>query len=101
MQKFRIGELLIEKGLIDQHQIDDAIQLQQQSGNKLGKVLVDANMIAEKNIKKEKDHQDDDKSIKKAKAEAAKAQCHKSFQTIMKEKKVAMKKDMKKKAKGN
>ena len=46
----RLGELLVSKGLITAKQLEDALQEQKVSGNKLGSSLVKLGYIAEKNL---------------------------------------------------
>ncbi|MBM4330354.1 MAG: type IV-A pilus assembly ATPase PilB [Deltaproteobacteria bacterium] len=46
----RLGELLVNKGLITTKQLEDALQEQKISGNKLGSSLVKLGFIAEKNL---------------------------------------------------
>jgi type IV pilus assembly protein PilB len=46
----RLGELLVSKGLITAKQLEDALQEQKISGNKLGSILVKLGLITEKNL---------------------------------------------------
>ncbi len=46
----RLGELLVSKGLITAKQLEDALQEQKISGNKLGSSLVKLSLITEKNL---------------------------------------------------
>jgi len=46
----RLGELLVSKGLITTRQLDDALQEQKISGNKLGSSLVKLGFISEKQL---------------------------------------------------
>jgi len=46
----RLGELLVSKGLITAKQLEDALQEQKISGNKLGSSLVKLGLITEKNL---------------------------------------------------
>lgn len=46
----RLGELLVSKGLITAKQLEDALQEQKISGNKLGSSLVKLGLISEKNL---------------------------------------------------
>ncbi len=46
----RLGELLVSKGLINAKQLEDALQEQKVSGNKLGSSLVKLGYIQEKNL---------------------------------------------------
>ena len=43
----RIGELLVEKGLISREQLDEALREQTATGKKLGQVLIDLKLITE------------------------------------------------------
>ncbi|SMB94952.1 type II secretion system protein E (GspE) [Desulfonispora thiosulfatigenes DSM 11270] len=46
----RLGDLLVSAGLILPEQLQDAIKLQKNTGKKLGEILVDENIIDEKDI---------------------------------------------------
>ncbi len=46
----RLGELLIEKGLISQDDLDRALDLQKERGDKIGKILVDMGSIAARDV---------------------------------------------------
>ncbi|MBU1206430.1 MAG: type IV-A pilus assembly ATPase PilB [Proteobacteria bacterium] len=46
----RLGEMLVSKGLITAKQLEDALQEQKISGNKLGSSLVKLGLITEKNL---------------------------------------------------
>jgi general secretion pathway protein E len=46
----RLGELLIEKGLIAPEDLDRALELQRERGDKLGKILVDMGFIAQRDV---------------------------------------------------
>jgi type IV pilus assembly protein PilB len=46
-KKKRLGELLIEKGLITQQQLDRAVEVQRAKGGKLGQIIVDLNLCPE------------------------------------------------------
>ncbi len=46
----RLGELLVNKGLITQKQLDEGLHEQKMSGNKLGSSLVKLGFISEKNL---------------------------------------------------
>lgn len=47
MKRKRLGDLLIETGLITQQQLMKALEMQKKSGNRLGKVLSDLNYVSE------------------------------------------------------
>lgn len=49
-QKFRLGELLLQEGVISHAQLDEALNQQKQSGRKLGRVLVDTGVVTEERI---------------------------------------------------
>lgn len=51
-QKFRLGDLLAQDGLITPMQLDEALQEQRSSGRKLGQVLVDKQWLTEAQIGK-------------------------------------------------
>ncbi len=46
----RLGELLVSKGLINAKQLEDALQEQKVSGNKLGSALIKLGYMGEKNL---------------------------------------------------
>lgn len=50
MTKKRLGELLVDVGLITQEQLKKAIEIQAKSGEKLGKVLVKEGYVSEEQI---------------------------------------------------
>lgn len=45
--KTRIGELLIQQGLLSQTQLDAALLQQQKTGRRLGRVIIDAGLLTE------------------------------------------------------
>ena len=45
--KLRLGELLLQRGLIDQEQLDVALRQQLDSGERLGAVLVNLGYVTE------------------------------------------------------
>ena len=49
-EKYRLGQLLVEQGLITEAQLDEALAQQKQSGRKLGRVLVDSGIVTEERI---------------------------------------------------
>jgi len=49
-QRFRLGEVLLSKGLIDQEQLAQALALQKHSGRKLGNALVDLRFITDAQV---------------------------------------------------
>lgn len=49
-EKIRLGDLLIQQGLITQDQLLFALDKQKQNGRKLGRVLVDNQFVSEENI---------------------------------------------------
>ena len=51
-QKFRLGDLLVQDGLITPIQLDEALQQQRSSGRKLGQVLIDKQWLTEAQIGK-------------------------------------------------
>lgn len=46
-EKRKLGEILVEAGLVSKAQIEDALRTQKESGERLGKVLVRLNLISE------------------------------------------------------
>jgi MSHA biogenesis protein MshE len=47
LKKIRLGDLLIQEGLITAQQLDDAIESQRKSGLKLGQILVEQGVLTE------------------------------------------------------
>jgi len=48
----RLGELLVEKGIITREQLRDALALQRSTGKKLGEILISQNLISEAQMAK-------------------------------------------------
>jgi general secretion pathway protein E len=46
----RLGEMLMERGRIQQEDLDRALELQRERGDKLGKILVDMGLIAQRDL---------------------------------------------------
>jgi general secretion pathway protein E len=46
----RLGEMLIARGLIEQEDLDRALELQRERGDKIGKILVDMGFIAARDV---------------------------------------------------
>jgi general secretion pathway protein E len=46
----RLGELLVERGLVSVDEVDRALELQRERGDKLGKILVDLGYIASRDV---------------------------------------------------
>ncbi len=46
----RIGEMLMERGLLSQDDLDRALELQKERGEKIGKVLVDLGFVAARDV---------------------------------------------------
>ena len=46
----RLGEILLERGKIEADELDRALELQQERGDKLGKILVDMGLIAQRDV---------------------------------------------------
>jgi hypothetical protein len=44
----RLGEILASKGLIESEEIDRALEIQQERGDKIGKILVDLGFVSAK-----------------------------------------------------
>ena len=49
-KRIRIGDLLIDREIITQQQLDNALKEQRNSGQKLGRTLIDLGYITEKDI---------------------------------------------------
>jgi len=49
-QRKRLGDLLVEAGLITEEQLNNALKLQKVTGKKLGELLIDEGVISEKQI---------------------------------------------------
>lgn len=47
----RLGEVLIQSGKIAEHQLDDALKIQQQTLQKIGHILIDQKMISQADLK--------------------------------------------------
>ena len=50
--KSRLGQLLIDKGLISSAQLDSAIKLQLTGNKRLGEILVEQGLVSERQINK-------------------------------------------------
>jgi type IV pilus assembly protein PilB len=50
MLRKRIGDILIEKGLLSTGQLEDALKEQEKTGRKLGQVLVEKGIVAEEDL---------------------------------------------------
>jgi type IV pilus assembly protein PilB len=48
--KLRIGDLLVEYGLINHEQLEEALNKQRDSGEKLGKILIELGFVTKQNI---------------------------------------------------
>ena len=46
----RLGEMLISRGFINQEDLDRALELQRERGDKIGKILVDMGFIAQRDV---------------------------------------------------
>ena len=51
-KKLRIGEVLIDMGMIDQGQLEHALRIQKETGQRLGKVLISENLVSSTDIAK-------------------------------------------------
>ena len=49
-QRRRLGDLLLETGMINQEQLDNAIELQKKTGKRIGEILVDSGVVNEENM---------------------------------------------------
>jgi hypothetical protein len=50
LTKKRLGELLIDEGLVSEDQVNEALRLQRETGELLGEVLVDMGAVSERDI---------------------------------------------------
>ncbi|HJZ99689.1 MAG TPA: ATPase, T2SS/T4P/T4SS family, partial [Candidatus Solibacter sp.] len=50
MRVLRLGEILIDRGKIQQEDLDRALELQLERGDKLGKIMVDMGLIAQRDM---------------------------------------------------
>ena len=46
----RLGEILIERNLITQEDLERALELQRERGDKLGKILIDLGFVAQRDV---------------------------------------------------
>jgi len=53
----RLGEILIERRLITQEDLDRALELQRERGDKLGKILIDLGFVAQRDVLSALSHQ--------------------------------------------
>jgi type IV pilus assembly protein PilB len=51
-KKLRIGEVLIDMGMIDQGQLEHALRIQKETGQRLGKVLISEGLVSSTDIAK-------------------------------------------------
>ena len=49
-QKKRLGDFLVENGLLDPKELEKALQIQRNTGKKLGEILVESNLITESQV---------------------------------------------------
>jgi MSHA biogenesis protein MshE len=49
-RKIRLGDLLVENGIISDHQLKEALSTQKQTGNKLGRTLIELDFITEDSL---------------------------------------------------
>ena len=49
-QKKRLGDFLVENGVLDPKELEKALQIQRTTGKKLGEILVDSNLITESQV---------------------------------------------------
>jgi type IV pilus assembly protein PilB len=49
-KRVRLGDLLVEKELISQEQLDEALAVQRQTGRRLGEILVEASFVSTEDI---------------------------------------------------
>ena len=46
----RVGQILIRKGLLQAADLDKALELQRERGDKLGKILIDLGFVAQRDV---------------------------------------------------
>lgn len=49
-EKFRLGEILVQQGLLNDDQLNKSLELQKTSGKKLGRVFIEGGYVTEKQI---------------------------------------------------
>ncbi|MFA5478883.1 MAG: type IV-A pilus assembly ATPase PilB [Candidatus Muiribacteriota bacterium] len=49
-KRLRIGDALLEEGLIDEEQLQKALQLQKKTGKRVGKILVEMGLVSEQDM---------------------------------------------------
>jgi MSHA biogenesis protein MshE len=49
-EKFRLGEILVQQGLLSEDQLNKSLELQKASGKKLGRVFIEGGYVTEKQI---------------------------------------------------
>ena len=49
-KKMRLGDILIQSGIITQEQLDNALILQKEKNKKLGELLIDEKILTEEQI---------------------------------------------------
>ena len=49
-RNLRLGEILLERGKIEAEDIERALELQLERGDKLGKILVDMGIVAQRDV---------------------------------------------------
>ena len=49
-KKLRLGDVLVNSGVISEEQLQKGLELQKGSGRKLGETLVDEGLVSEENI---------------------------------------------------
>jgi hypothetical protein len=50
LRLLRLGEMLVERGKIEAEDLDRALELQRERGDKLGKILVDMGLVAQRDV---------------------------------------------------
>ncbi len=50
MRPRRLGEMLIAKGLLDQDDLDNALELQKERGDRIGRILIDLGFVAPRDV---------------------------------------------------
>jgi hypothetical protein len=50
LRTLRLGEILIERGKIQQEDLERALEIQLERGDKIGKIMVDMGLIAQRDM---------------------------------------------------
>ncbi|EMP56713.1 type II secretory pathway, ATPase PulE/Tfp pilus assembly pathway, ATPase PilB [Marinobacter santoriniensis NKSG1] len=56
-EKSRLGRLLVNRGYLSEHQVDEGLRLQRETGQRLGEILIQAGWLTEKELHRVLKHQ--------------------------------------------